>query len=554
MQFKSQSKQSNGIRFFPQKPVLQLFIIGFLFIIAFCIRLHNINKPPLDFAPTRQYQSANIARGYYFENLESIPEWRKKIALINIDRIILEPRIMERVASFAYRIIDGEHLWIPRVLSSIFWVIGGVFLYIIAKKITTADTALFSTIFYLFLPFGISASRSFQPDPMMLMMMLFSIYIILSNYEKPSRLNLLIAAAVSGLAILIKPYCLFMIFGAFFSLAIYKRGNRSSLINKDVLIFSVISLFPAVIYYGHGLLINYGTLREHAHGSFLPQLLLHSYFWKEWLNMIGHAVGYIAFIGAIIGYVVFCQGLSWALLSGLWVGYFFFGFSATYHIHTHDYYQIQLIPVVAISLGIIFTLIVNQLNKKQWLFASLSIIVIAVVLGLGLKISHVQLKDLYADHKNQLKILGAFFGVNPQFNEFLYGDFKKEVRIAQEIGEIVDHSARTVFLTSDFGFSLSYHGELAGSYWPKISAIRAERERGLRELTPEERFYTFYIKESPEYFIVTDMGEFKNQVGLRSFLTKNFYVLIENDDYIIFSLKNKSIILNVILNENTKKS
>ncbi len=129
MSFKFQSGSVQEKQILPQKPILRLFIIGFLFITAFSIRLYHIDKPPLDFAHVRQYQSVKVARAYYFESLKSIPEWRRQVARLNMQRVILlEPRIVERIASFAYRIAGGEHLWIPRVLSSIFWLIRGIFL------------------------------------------------------------------------------------------------------------------------------------------------------------------------------------------------------------------------------------------------------------------------------------------------------------------------------------------------------------------------------------------------------------------------------------------
>src|SRR4029450_2163039 len=120
------------------------------------------------------------ARKYYYDALQSVPNWKRQIATINKQTEgTLEPTIMPFVVSLAYRVIGGEQFWIPRLLSSVFWLIGGGFLYLIAKKITSMDAAVSSTTFYLFLPFGVSASRSFQPDPMMIMILFFSFFLIL---------------------------------------------------------------------------------------------------------------------------------------------------------------------------------------------------------------------------------------------------------------------------------------------------------------------------------------------------------------------------------------
>jgi 4-amino-4-deoxy-L-arabinose transferase-like glycosyltransferase len=112
-----------------------------------------------------------------------------------------------------------------RLLSSIFWLIGAIFLYGIVKRLISIDAAVFSITYYLFVPLGVIVSLSFLPDPMMIMMFLLSLLTILRFYEQPSNSRLVISAIFSGLAILVKPFCLFTIFGAFISLAIYKKKN-----------------------------------------------------------------------------------------------------------------------------------------------------------------------------------------------------------------------------------------------------------------------------------------------------------------------------------------
>ena len=88
---------------------------------------------------------------------------------------ILEPPIMEFAVATGYRVLGGERLWLPRLFSTIFWLTGGGFLYLIGKRVADGDAALFGTAFYLFLPFATVASRSFQPDPLMVMLMLASV-------------------------------------------------------------------------------------------------------------------------------------------------------------------------------------------------------------------------------------------------------------------------------------------------------------------------------------------------------------------------------------------
>ena len=530
---------------FFKKAIIQRVCVFVLIISAFAVRLYHIDRPPFDFAALRQYQSAHIARGNYFESLRSLPEWRRNVAELNMKRmgLLLEPRILENLTVSGYRILGGEHLWIPRVLSSLFWLIGGIFLYVTAQKIASSEAALFSTAFYLFLPFSILASRSFQPDPLMIMFLLFSIFMIINFFKRPSSLKLISAAIVSALAMLVKPYSLFFIFGTFVSLGIYKHGVRKALFSIQMLIYFMVSIIPTCTYYVYGILTNVGYLNELAQGSFLPHLILKSYFWKEWFVRIGNVIGYIPFAGALIGLFTIKQGFSKALLSGLWIGYIIFGLFFTMHIHTHNYYHLPFIPVIALSLGPVGVWIVNFLYR-HWKIAILSVLALAGVAGV--MVTQVDLEKFVSKNKNNLKTVANFIGINRDFKKFITDDFEREVQMAKEIGEIVGHSTNTVLLTPYFGRTIAYNGELSGLPWPKQSSLRERRERGLRPLGKDELFnpgyltirtHGNYIKYTPDFFIVTDFNEFEAQKDLKDFLNTNFPVIAQSKDYLIYDLR-----------------
>lgn len=501
-------------QFIPKKPFLQLFILSLLFLAAFGIRLFHINDPPLDFHPGRQYHSATHARGYYFESLESIPEWRRHVARINQQiQERLEPPLMEFAAVFAYKILGGEYLWIPRMLSSIFWLIGGFFLYLLIKKIISADAALFSTAFYLFLPYGISASRSFQPDPMMVMMMIICLYCLFRYFKQPTLQRLLIAAIVSALAIFIKFVCVFIIFGVFISIGMYKHGSWKWIIKRDLLIFIFVSLLPGAIYYINGIYIA-GFLKAHIPGRFFPHLLLSPLFWMKWLNLIGRVVGFPAFIGALLGTLMFRDKLSRAFIMGSWVGYFLFGLIFNYHIHTHDYYHLPLIPIVAISLGQIGALIMSSLKRVctnwQTHLIAWAILFLPVIISIG---------------QSGVKLIQSNFG--------------SEVKTAKEIGDLLGHSVETIFLDRAYGVALKYHGELGGVFWPSTADLQYYEMIGMPEFNVIKYFKNLELKRSAEYFIVTDFKEFEEQSELKNYLYRNFPLLAKNEDYLIFDLRKK---------------
>ncbi len=547
MTINSEIECDSKFQFF-NKPAIQRSILLLLFIMAFSIRMYHITQPPHEFAAERQYQSAHIARSLFFESQDSIPEWRRNIADLNMKRmgLLLEPRIMENISVFFYRILGKERFWIPRTISSIFWLIGGWGLYLIARRIASFEAALFSTSFYLFLPFSILASRSFQPDPLMIMLLIFSVFMVMRFYEQPSFQRLISAVIISALAVLAKPYSIFFIFGAFTSVGIYKDGIRKTIINKNIYLFSVLSFIPALSYYVYSILTNTGFLNELSHGNFLAHLLIEPYFWKDWIFIIGQVIGYLPFAAAVTGLIIMKKGIPKALLLGLWASYFIFGLVFTLPIHTHDYYHLPFIPVVALSIGTLGALLVKYL-LKQW---KVTIVVCLIITGIaGVIMARLNVGEFFTENKDKLKTISNFIGVNTQFKKFFTGDFEREVLMAKEIGDIVGHSTNNLFLTHNFGRVIAYNGEFSGLSWPTRFSLRDRREKGLKPLSKDElfnpRYLTIrthgkYIKYTPDFFIITEFSEFEEQVDLREFLSTNFPVIARTEDYIIFDLRKMS--------------
>jgi len=484
----------------------------------------------MDYYPVRQYHSALLARGFY--------EWLLVGNLVTFPSDgIIEPPILEVVSSFAYRIF-GEHLWIPRLLSAMFWVVGGAFLYQIAKKISSPNAAMFSVFFYLFVPFSVFASRAFMPDPLMIMLLLISIFTIVRYHERPSLRRMLIAAIASSLAVFVKPIiCFFQIFGAFISLVVYRRGVRKSLTSPHLLIFTALSILPSGLYYVYGTFIA-GFLKATISDRAVPSLLLEPYFWKRWVEEIGFVVGYTALVGALLGVLLFRPGLPKALMTGLWGGYLLFGLVFTVHIHSHAYYSLQLIPIVALSLGSIGDLVIKQLNQlvSPNSLSRVRLRYYGRVIVLALFISALVLGA--REHRDTLLEIAN--------QDQLVSKYAHDIAIEQEIGEVVNHSRDTLLLfgnNRDYGYPLEYHGRLSGVQWPRPNTIpntMTREDQEMRGPSAEELFNTVYLEHSPEYFIISKkFWKSEEYKDLRDFLTENFPLMVEDDDYVVFDLRKK---------------
>jgi hypothetical protein len=501
----------NTIAFFPDTPLWRRALLGLLIILALGVRVIELQMPPYDFHPTRQYWSALLARAFYLESRELAPDWQRDVAQASRARIgALEPPVFEFSVAQLYKLIGREVLWIPRLFSILFWLVGGVFIFLIGIKLGSLDAAVLAAGFFLFVPFGIKASRSFQPDNLMLMLLICTLYLLLHYHDKPGWRRLLWAGAVGGLATVVKPQGFFMLAITAFSLMGYQGRQKRS----RVLIFLTLVSLPALFYYGRELLVNQ-AMENQVRSSFVPGLWFKLVYWQFWLKHLWRVVGFSALVGGMLGILFAPAGWRRNFLAGMWLGYVIFGLFYTYHIHTHDYYHLQFIPAVALALGLMGAVVLQQLVliNQNWLWRTIigCVLLFSVFLNIG----------LYLNTLSEA------------------GNSPLQTQLATQIGVLVKHSTRTVFLAPYYGYPLQYHGELAGEAWPTVGDINSGQLWGEQPLTAPERFEQFYQRTLPEYFIITDMAEYSAQTDLQRFLTERFPVIKQSADFIIFDLRQR---------------
>jgi 4-amino-4-deoxy-L-arabinose transferase-like glycosyltransferase len=489
------------------RPYLLLTALIILFALTLAIRLYYINDSSL--IAERQFRSALLARAYYYDTQDSIPDWQREIARINVEREdSFEPPILEHLAAFMYRVFGRENIAIARVFSTTFWMVGGIFLYLVAWRLFTTGTAVVATAYYLLVPIGIHSSISFIPDPLMIMFFLISLWAIVRYFDQPSGNGVILAACFAGLSVLAKPMGIFVIFGGFLGLTLYQKGISRQTIDKHFLIFTGITLLPAMAYYVYGVLVA-GFLTKQAEISFLPHLFLERTYWRDWLLNAVYAVGQLPLIAALLGLALLPVSRTWALLAGLWAGYVGLGLVFNNHIQFATHYHLLLIIIVALSFSPLVMIIAHQLkltldNWYQW-----TPIVVAVAILLFFN-----LREIRADY------------AYPRF---------EPVEVAEEIGAIVGHSSQTVYLAPYYGRPLHYYGHLSGVYWPRATDYWTLRWAGADELSVEERFEL--IDFVPDYFIITNFQEFyRHHADLEEFLTGRCSLVAETSHYLIYDL------------------
>jgi uncharacterized membrane protein len=489
-----------------------------LFLTALAIRLYDLTEPPLDFHPTRQLLSAIKARALYFKTQPDEISAEKLETGIRQAKLKaqVEPVILERLVAYTYR-FTGEQLWVARIYSSLFWLIGGVFLFLLVRDLLSFDAAFFSTAYYLLFPYAIIASRSFQPDPLMVMLILgfwwaFARWMTVTDLPSPKHrwdavMAALLAGILGGLAILIKFSAAFFVVGAALGLALSRLSWRELFRNGQVWMMAVLGALPGLIHLINGIFIE-GGLGSQFSGRFVPGLLLNPFNYLQWMVKADMAAGGLFIMLALLGFFLANDKKMRSFMLGLWGAYLLYSLFFNYHVATHDYYHLPFIPVVAVSLGPFGGWFFARLAESTVRGYERSAALVILVLGLVMVVWNV---------RNQMKAV----------------DYRPEAEMWAEIGELIEDKS-VIALTQNYGSQLEYWGWRTVPTWPYTGDPVYAKIRGNDAFF--ERLFADYSSRK-EYFLVTDFKEFDQQVELRERLYE-YPIYMEGNGFLIFDLRN----------------
>lgn len=334
-------------------------LLGLILFFGFVVRLWRINEPLADWHSWRQVDTAGVTREYLkngidllhpkYMDISSIPSgkenqegWRM------VEFPFINGFVVLTVTTAIKLGLTGNLIFWERIVSIVFSLGSTYLLFLIVKKLINTRTALFSAAVFAFLPFNIYYSRTVLPEPKLVFFSLLStlgfIEFILNN--KRSMLGI---GAIGGiLAILLKPIWGIIYGPAILYLAIIKFRRDIKkwlwLLAGGVLIIlpflwwrSWISQFPPGIP-AYTWLLNAGSIR------FRPA-------WFRWLFMdrLGRLIlGYWGLIPFGLGLIIkTIEKEGWFFHLWLLGGLGYLAIFASGNV-THDYYQVVLIPIVAV--------------------------------------------------------------------------------------------------------------------------------------------------------------------------------------------------------------
>ncbi|NPV57787.1 MAG: hypothetical protein HPY76_14120 [Anaerolineae bacterium] len=489
-----------------KRPLWLTLCLVVVFLAGLLVRLYDLTDPPADFHPARQYHSATLARGLYAEwggVVEGLDAGRAMVLGNSEPRI--EPPIMEHLAALTYLLAGRELLWIPRLYAILFWLLGGLALAALARRAAGDWGVLIASLFYLLLPYGVSASRAFQPDPLMTALLVAGLWLLVRWWEKPTWRRALWAGLAVGAAVLAKQSVVFIAAGAFLGSVLAARGLKGALRDRQVWLMAALMAAPVLAYNFYGL--TAGNLGEQYTMRFFPQLWLDPGFYLRWTRMIDGTVGILPFLLALVGLALLPRGGLRAGLLGWFAGYLVYGFVFAHHIGTHDYYQLPLIPLVALGLAAAGNALVERLLTVD--ARRLARLVLAGTLLAGSALALYQSYQVLKD-----------------------GDYRAEPAAWRALGAAVDgDSAAVTGIFDDYGAKSIYYAGVLPTVFPSAAEVAADEAAAA-----DFAAYFAARTEGKRFFVVADDAQAALQPWLIDHLQSTYPLILEDAVYAVYQL------------------
>ena len=494
---------------------LKFILIIFIFIAGFALRMVDFDDPPLDFHPARQMHSALMARGFYLKDggyLEDrSAEYNRDAMVLGTLEAWIEPPIYEKLTAGLYHLFGRVDLRIPRFTSILFWLIGGVGLALLCDELLGTAGMFGALCWYLFFPYGVTASRSFQPDIIMVCLLIWTMYLLWRWTFSPDSLSLAVLTGLcAGSCILVKQVAAFPLGPAIAAGLISSYTLKKTIKNRRIWLAAVLTLTPMLVYNYWGYFVK-GFLVQQYQGRFFLSELISPAFYVRWFRMIDQVFTIPLFFCAVFGILMIREKNARNSWLAYFCGYILYGLSLPHHIGTHNYYQLLMFPFVSAGLASLVKTAVRAVMKasrKQSRFVPFFAALCAAVLCCWWAADSVM--DL---HRTDYRAW-------PQRWETWMDELEPyEDRIS------------TIGIMNDYGGGMTYWGLRNPGIWDTT----VESMDDLRALMKLNTTFWNY-----KWLVVTNLNKFYEQPRLQQYLNETASVYRQEADYIIFKLNEKS--------------
>ncbi len=358
-------------------------ILFTLLVVAVYVRLYGLANPIADWHSWRQADTAAVARNFTkfgfdplrprFDDLSNIPSgkdnpmgWR-----------MVEFPLYQSVAYGLWVIFPNVPIETVLRLVTIAASVGTLaLLYLLMASTMGTFTALFGALIYAVLPYSVYYGRTILPEPFMVFWAVLSVFLVFKAMDKKNWLFIILAGVAAALALLVKPMALLLLLPVPY--LFWRRFGLSLHLFIGLLVYWIIGLLPLAVWrhwilqFPEGIpayawLLNGNGIRfKGAWFYWLFAERLGKLFLGYW-GVLPFGIGLLRSIHPKEGWL-----FRWLLVGSL----LYLVVIATGNVQ-HDYYQILLLPIVAVYVakGITYLCRKNAFSRS----ASLAVAVASVV-------------------------------------------------------------------------------------------------------------------------------------------------------------------------------
>lgn len=386
---------------------IQLILLLVVFFLGFLVRLYRFNNPVADWHSWRQVDTSAVSWHFVHQGFDVLHPMYFDIS--NVQSGFDNPHGYRYVEFPLYNIAQaGLSLLFPvlsleewgRLISIVMFLVGSLFPFLLVRRRSNKKIALLTLLFAIFLPYNIYYSRTILPDTSMVTMLLGSMYFLdkwLDGFRKKTTkknfMYLFLSLLFIACSLLLKPYAIF--YGFAMVGLIWEVFGWKFIKRWELWIFLVLAIVPLVwwrkymLSYPEGIPVNKWLFN--GNGIRFRPSFFRWIFYERLTKLIG---GYInaLFLGLGI----------WEMVRHFKHYIFFTTFilSACIYICViatgnvqHDYYQIVIMPAVALLMGMGAYWLASKIIKVK--SVSVAYAVVGICMLAGFVLSWNQVKDYF---------------------------------------------------------------------------------------------------------------------------------------------------------------
>lgn len=335
---------------------IEFLILSLIILLALALRLYKIDRPLADWHSWRQADTAAVSRNFMKEGFNPfIPKFddmsSQTNGLDNSSRYRFVEFPVYNILIYLVWSVTGISVTTARLTTVLITLVTTLFIYLVVRRFSAWQTAAIASFFFATIPYNVFYSSTILPGPFMVMCLFILYYFFIRFLENDKNWFFLALSIIfANLAILSWPIAIFFCLPiAYLALDKYKLGTVK---NIKIWLFLILSIMPFIAWrawmlqFPQGIpnfqfLLNEDNIR--FKGSFFRWLIA-----ERLGKLIITACGFALFI---IGFVTKPAKEKLFYLSLLTSCIIYFTVFASGNVR-HDYYQIPIIPTLAIFMAI----------------------------------------------------------------------------------------------------------------------------------------------------------------------------------------------------------